>query len=174
MEQTFNDLCNERKQQAEGGLFGFVLWMFVETAIGITKEYILLITQGDSMKNIISSPKSAALIGFILLLPLFILNVMAGLDIEAFDIFFRSIFSIDMYRINPLGSFVITVAILLLPVGLIFTLWPMLRKGADGKRRLYIVNLILAAFIFVFLVIFVGGMTSEVYRCDVLRIPNCD
>ncbi len=50
MEQTFSDLCNERKQQAEGGLFGFVLWMFVETAIGIIKEHILLITQGDSMK----------------------------------------------------------------------------------------------------------------------------
>jgi hypothetical protein len=32
MEQTFNDLCNERKQQEERGWFGFLLWMFVETA----------------------------------------------------------------------------------------------------------------------------------------------
>jgi hypothetical protein len=37
MEQTFNDLCRERRD-AKGGLFGFVLWMFVETSAGITKE----------------------------------------------------------------------------------------------------------------------------------------
>jgi hypothetical protein len=140
---------------------------------GIMKQ-VRVDSQGDYMKNILSNPKSAALTGFILFLPLFLLNWMAALDIEAFDIFFRSIFSIDMYRINPLGSFVITVAILLLPVGVIFTLWPVLQKGGDGKRRLYIVNLILATFIFVCFVIFVGAMLSEVYRCDVLLIPNCD
>jgi len=37
MEQTFNDLCRERRE-AEGGLFGFVLWVFVETSTGIIKE----------------------------------------------------------------------------------------------------------------------------------------
>ncbi len=52
MEQTFNDLCNEGKQQTERRLFGFVLWMYVETAIGIGKEHVLLITQGDTMKTI--------------------------------------------------------------------------------------------------------------------------
>ena len=53
MEQTFNDLYNERKRQTERGLFKFVLWMFVETAVGITREYILIITHGDYMKNIL-------------------------------------------------------------------------------------------------------------------------
>ena len=37
MEQTFNDLCRERVA-AERGLFGFVLWMFVETSAGIMRE----------------------------------------------------------------------------------------------------------------------------------------
>jgi len=37
MEQTFNDLCRERTD-ANGGLFGFVLWMFLETFAGIIKE----------------------------------------------------------------------------------------------------------------------------------------
>ncbi len=45
MEQTFNDLCNERKRQTEQGLFGFVLWTFVETALGIVQEHILLIKE---------------------------------------------------------------------------------------------------------------------------------
>ena len=50
MEQTFNDLCNERKQQAETRWSGFVLWIFVETALGIIREHVLLITEGATMK----------------------------------------------------------------------------------------------------------------------------
>jgi hypothetical protein len=49
MEQTFSDLYKER--QTEGGWFGFILWTFVETTIGILKEYILLMIQGDPMKT---------------------------------------------------------------------------------------------------------------------------
>jgi hypothetical protein len=37
MEQTFNDLCRERAAAGEG-LFGFVLWVFVETSAGIIRE----------------------------------------------------------------------------------------------------------------------------------------
>ena len=39
MEQTFNDLCRERRE-AGGGLFGFVLWVFAETSAGIIRENI--------------------------------------------------------------------------------------------------------------------------------------
>ena len=42
MEQTFSDLCNEHRQTGKG-LFGFVLWIFAETAIGICKEHSLQI-----------------------------------------------------------------------------------------------------------------------------------
>jgi hypothetical protein len=37
MQQTFTDLCNERKQQAEYRWPGFVLWIFIETALGIIR-----------------------------------------------------------------------------------------------------------------------------------------
>ena len=37
MEQTFRDLWNE-KQQSKQELFGFVLWTFIETAIGFLKS----------------------------------------------------------------------------------------------------------------------------------------
>jgi hypothetical protein len=72
MEQTFNDLCNERKQQAEYLWPGFVLWMFVETALGIVREHVLIITQGAAMKNTLAIPRSAALISSILLVVAFI------------------------------------------------------------------------------------------------------
>jgi hypothetical protein len=42
MEQTFNGLCLERRN-AKGGLFGFVLWVFVETSSGIIRENITFI-----------------------------------------------------------------------------------------------------------------------------------
>jgi hypothetical protein len=48
MEQTFSDLYEER--QTEGGRFSFMVWTFIETTVGIIKEYILLIIQGDPMK----------------------------------------------------------------------------------------------------------------------------
>ena len=37
MEQTFNDLCRERREAGEG-LLGFVLWTFIETSAGIIRE----------------------------------------------------------------------------------------------------------------------------------------
>jgi hypothetical protein len=53
MQQTFRDLYEERR--TERGWFGFMFLTFVETILGITKEYILLITQGDHMKSSITN-----------------------------------------------------------------------------------------------------------------------
>jgi hypothetical protein len=59
MQQTFNDLCKER--QAKGGWFGFMLWTCAETAIGIIREHVLLLTKGATMKNILANPSSSAM-----------------------------------------------------------------------------------------------------------------
>ncbi|HET6597895.1 MAG TPA: hypothetical protein VFG81_19875 [Anaerolineales bacterium] len=72
MEQTFNDLCNERIQQAQYRWSGFVLWIFIETAIGIVREHVLIITAGATMKNTLAIPRSTALISSILLTVAFI------------------------------------------------------------------------------------------------------
>src|SRR5690242_8028876 len=37
MAQTFHDLCREHSE-AKRGLFGFALWIFCETLVGIVKE----------------------------------------------------------------------------------------------------------------------------------------
>jgi hypothetical protein len=60
MEQTFNDLYKER--QTEGGWFGFMLWTFAETAIGIVKEHGLLITERGAMKNSLANERTVAAI----------------------------------------------------------------------------------------------------------------
>jgi hypothetical protein len=44
MQQTFNDLCRERRDAGEG-LFGFVLWTFADTFVGILREDGRSVTQ---------------------------------------------------------------------------------------------------------------------------------
>ena len=49
MQQTFHDLCNEQKQQPGQGFF--LLTIFTETAIGIVREYLLILIEGNVMKT---------------------------------------------------------------------------------------------------------------------------
>lgn len=76
MQQTFDDLYNERKQQTEQSVFGFVLWMFAETAIGIFRERLLLITEGDRIQPMLKSLGLSALLSFFLVLPFMIMEVV--------------------------------------------------------------------------------------------------
>ena len=39
MEQTFADSCRRRRTEGEG-LFGFVIWVFAETIVAITREHV--------------------------------------------------------------------------------------------------------------------------------------
>jgi hypothetical protein len=64
MEQTFNDMCRERARAGER-LFGFVLWMFVETSGGILRENGRFMMMQN--KNII---RIALVTGCVLLVPL--------------------------------------------------------------------------------------------------------
>jgi len=57
MEQTFNDLLRERAEQEEK-LFGFALWIFVETFAGIIRENLRLII----MQNIKRKLKALGII----------------------------------------------------------------------------------------------------------------
>jgi hypothetical protein len=75
MEQTFQDLWNEN-QQSKKELFGFVLWTFIETAIGILREHLLLISPGDVMQTILKTSVSSALISFLLIVPFMIMEVV--------------------------------------------------------------------------------------------------
>ena len=71
MQQTFNDLYREK--QAEGKWMGFVLWMFVETTLGVVREHIRAITTGALMKTTPVNLGFAALLSSILLAMAFII-----------------------------------------------------------------------------------------------------
>ena len=75
MEQTFNDLCNE-KQQTKQALPGFVLWMFIETAMGIFREHLLLISSGVIMQTILKTLGSPSLVSLLIILPFMIMEIV--------------------------------------------------------------------------------------------------
>jgi hypothetical protein len=111
MQQTFNDLYKER--QTEGGLFGFVLWTFVETAMGIVREHVLLITKGATMKTMLANPRSAAVISSILCLPASIILLFDMIGVSQ-----------DFWPLPVSPEIVVPVAFLLLPVALIVSRAP--------------------------------------------------
>jgi hypothetical protein len=75
MERTFRDLWNE-KRQTKKELFGFVLWTFIETAIGIFREHLLLISPRDIMQTMLKTLGSSTLISFLIILPFMIMEVV--------------------------------------------------------------------------------------------------
>ena len=175
MEQTFNDVCNERKQQAKQISFGFLLWMFIETFAGIIKEHLIQIKRGATMENIISNHKSAAIVGFLLAMPLAILLLILVYDIEPLKGFFKALTTeADGHRISTLGRILVAGALLLLPLGFVISLVPMVRnvRAGDGFTA-NPVNLLIAAALFIFIATLVIGFIIDQYPCWI-GVPNCD
>jgi len=75
MEQTFNDLCQERRQSKKT-LPGFVLWMFVETTLGIFREHLFLAVKGDGMQIALRTLGFSGGISFLILLPFMAMEVV--------------------------------------------------------------------------------------------------
>ena len=173
MEQTFHDLCNEQKR---GPARGFVvLSIFTETAIGIVQEHLVLLMEGDVMKNILANPRSAALISFILCLPLGIPYLAFMSDIKPLTGPLNNLFSIAGRpgQINMLGRIVIFGGLLLLPLAFVLNLQPRLRRqGPEGKRRFHTINLFVGAAILLLIIFTWGGLILE--EIDCLRGIRCD
>jgi uncharacterized membrane protein YidH (DUF202 family) len=173
MEQTFNDLCNERKQQPSRGFF--VLSIFTETAIGIVREHLLILSEGDTMKNILANPTSAAITSIILSLPLGLTFVAFMFNIEPLVKPLNNLFTIEGQQgnINILGRIVIFGGLLLLPFAFVLNLRPLFRKeGTEGKRKLYALNLIVGVAILLLITFTWGSLIMEEIYC--LRGIRCD
>ncbi len=74
MQQTFQDLCIEKRQTK--ALPGFILWTFIETAVGIFREHLLLIAEGSIMPAVLGNLSSSTVISFLLILPFMIMEAV--------------------------------------------------------------------------------------------------
>jgi len=173
MEQTFHDLYNEKKRGSDHGFV--VLSLFIETAIGIAQEHLLLLIEGDVMKTILANPTWAAITSLILSLPLGLTFVAFMFDIEPLAKPLNDLFTIEgqQGQINMLGRIVIYGGLLLLPIAFALNLQPMFkREGSEGKRSFYTINLIIGVAILLLIIFTWGGLILEEIYC--LRDVRCD
>jgi hypothetical protein len=155
MEQTFNDLCTE-KRQTKQGLFGFVLSAFGETIAGIVQEYILLFTQGDPMKNTFTNFRSPALISLLLVIPFMIMEVVNRRE-------FNEGFPIPLFIMMWVLSLI-----------LILIATPIIQNMRAGNNiTAHPVNLLLRVIVLSLVAWFWASLLIDQMPCF-LGVPNCD
>jgi hypothetical protein len=154
MEQTFEDLCKER--QAEAGWFGFFLWKFIETSMGIIRERILLSKEMNPMKNMVTNLRSPTIISLLLVLPFMILewvnrrNLHEGFPIALFGLMW------------------------LLPILFIITMKPILRNIRAGNNIIANPVILLLRVVFLAFIAWLWvSLLIDQMPCF-LGVPNCD
>lgn len=158
MEQTFSDLYNERKQQTEQGLFVFVLWVFVDTAIGVIKEHALFIIEGDTMKTITKDFRLAAIFSLVLMLPFAVLEALNN----------------TITRQNTFGLILLFGVLWILPTAFIVILLPMVRTLRAGNSILVNPTGLVFKVAFLALLGSIWGWGFMDQLPCFLGVPNCD
>lgn len=123
------------------------------------------------MNSTVTNPNKSALIGILFFLPFLIMNAIVGSRIEPFYSFLRPEGAV---RTGIFEYALLAILFLLILFGAFVAARPMLQKGVDGKRKFYLLNFILAVILFAIFLALTIGVGSDIYRCDVLHIPNCD
>jgi hypothetical protein len=155
MQQTFRDLCSERRS-SKSALFGFVLWTFIETANGIIQEDILALKEIDLMKSFLTNLKSPALISLFLVIPFMIMEVVSTRNLTA-------IFNAPLFGI-----------LWLLPMIFIIILMPFVRNMRAGNNiAAKPITFVLSIIFLVLIALAWGGIVADQMPCF-LGVPNCD
>ncbi len=115
------------------------------------------------------TPRFSALVGLFFLLPFLSLNFIVSKQIEP-------LFSIIRPTIHtsPFEYAMLVLVLIPILIGAFIALYPMLQKGVDGKRRIYIANTFVTFGLLAFFVTVTIALGSEIYTCDILQIPQCD
>lgn len=116
-------------------------------------------------------PDAAARTGFLLTLPLGFLWTVLVYGIEPLSTILVRFFSHERVP-NIVGSGLAATSMVLLWPALAITARPLLR--AQGYRRLYPANILVLAVIVVLILQTWGTLVSEIIRCDILHILQCD
>lgn len=114
----------------------------------------------------IINPNKAAFVGFLFAIPFVVTNFIVALRLEPIYSFLGSF---SVIRNSP---FLPLFLLLLFPLGAYIALYPMLKKGR--KSNFYILNSIVATILLAIFAILFFALGEEIYRCEILKIPNCD
>jgi hypothetical protein len=164
MEQTYGDLIKERRH-AKGDLAVFVLRTFAETSVGAFREYVM----EWQKRNVLSNPRSAALVGLLFVLPFLFMNTLVAMQVEPFMSFLRP----DSHT-GPLEIVLLVFVLMLILSGATVAAWPLFQRGPDGLRHPPLLNIVVSILLLTLFFALVSGIGEEIYRCDILNIPACD
>ena len=167
MEQTFDDLCREWAKNTPV-TFGFLLRIFVDTAIGVGKENMSQVLQKGAFKNIVLSPWPAAMVSVLLCLP-FAVTLVPLLEIDLLTNPLRAVFTIDGQQLNMIGRIMVFGGTILLPVALLLNLVPMFTMAGGTKRISFSprpVNLIAGLAVLLPILIMARWMILEAISCS--------
>lgn len=129
-----------------------------------------IVYHGDMIaQHSVRRPTFAAGAGLLLAAPFLLLNAIVANRIQPFFSWIR-----PGVETSPQEYVLLFAAVLLLPAGAYVALRPMLRRDDRGQHRFHIVNSIAAMALLAFFVLLVSALGPEIYRCDVLHVPNCD
>lgn len=122
----------------------------------------------------IFQPKTAAIVAAIVSIPIAVIYFAVFLHVDWVNTMLKAVFTNNGEQPNALGFIFVFGGMFVLPFAFVLSLIPMLRRGVDGKRHLYLLNCIVAVLIAILMFQTLGGMVKDIYHCDILKIPNCD
>ena len=115
------------------------------------------------------SPNAAALLGGLCLLPFVVANAIVANRIEPFFSFIR-----PGQHTSPFEYLLLATVLAFIVAGGFIAARPLFDRSAPPSLRTYILNGAVGALMLAVFLILSIGLGSEIYRCDILRIPNCD
>lgn len=128
----------------------------------------LLLSKDLTYIIISMGPNRHAFTGFLFIFPFLIANFIANRKVEPFYSILHSI------TLGTFDYFLPLLFISIIPIGALIALKPVLKKGKGEKRKMYGLNILTALFLVLTFVLLLFVFTEEIYRCDGLKLPNCD
>jgi hypothetical protein len=127
------------------------------------------------MKDITAHPKTAALIGLLVVLPFTLILLIAMFEIEPLNGFLKSgLTAGDGMKQAVSGLIFLIFLLLLLPVSVGINLRPIVQSARSGNGVMSNpANLLLAVVISCLFLASVGGCIADQYPCWI-GVPNCD
>lgn len=126
------------------------------------------------MNEAASHQRSVAMVGIILALPITLIFLIAGFNIEPFNGFLKTLFATDNTKMHIFGLFVLLAAMALLPIACILNLAAIGRSLRAGNSVVTNpANLLVTIGLLAFIITLISGFVVDQYPCWI-GLPNCD
>jgi hypothetical protein len=163
MEQTFAEMRADRRASGRR-VSSLLASVYLDTSIGLIREHAV-----NGVSRVLAAPpRLAALLGALLVLPFFGLNLVVVNRVDPLFSWIR-----PGVQTGPFEYPILLAVLLLIPLGAAIALAPA-RHLVQGRRRIPVLNAVIAVLLIAGFVTLSIALGDEIVRCDVLQIKNCD